>query len=128
MNRNRLFQIFILVSFLATLPFLLSAVGNGQESGGDIIFNDTKKFAPVLFSHAGHLKTGSQCEDCHDGIFQKKAGSADIDNALTMKALKQGKFCGTCHDGEKAFSVRGSCKKCHVKTPVQKGTREGSGG
>lgn len=85
------------------------------DEGGDIIFKDTKKFAPVLFSHAKHKAAGNQCTDCHDGIFQKRKGSADARNAVTMKAMKQGKYCGTCHNGDKAFKVSRTCKKCHIK-------------
>ncbi|KMP11248.1 hypothetical protein UR09_03915 [Candidatus Nitromaritima sp. SCGC AAA799-A02] len=87
-----------------------------EENGGDIWYKDTKKLGPVLFSHDLHLKKGNQCADCHDGIFQKKAGTADTGNAMTMKSLRKGKFCGTCHDGDKAFTVRRKCKVCHIKT------------
>lgn len=86
-----------------------------DDGGGDIVFKDTRRFAPVLFSHQKHLSAGNQCADCHDQIFQKKKGSTDVNNALTMKVMKKGKYCGSCHNGRKAFSVRKSCKKCHVK-------------
>jgi c(7)-type cytochrome triheme protein len=31
--------------------------------------------------------------------------------------MNEGKFCGTCHDGKKAFSVKApaDCVKCHKK-------------
>jgi hypothetical protein len=34
-----------------------------------------------------------------------------------MAAMNEGKFCGTCHDGTKAFSVKApaDCVKCHKK-------------
>ena len=88
---------------------------SGDKHGGDIIFSDTKSRAPVVFSHQKHMDTGSQCGDCHDQIFQKKKGSSDVDNALTMKSMQGGKFCGTCHNGKIAFKVRSKCGKCHVK-------------
>ena len=28
---------------------------------------------------------------------------------------KVGEACGTCHNGEKAFSVKKDCKRCHKK-------------
>jgi len=36
---------------------------------------------------------------------------------LTMAAMNEGKFCGACHDGKKAFSVKApaDCVKCHKK-------------
>ena len=35
---------------------------------------------------------------------------------MTMAAMNEGKFCGTCHDGNKAFSVKvqSDCAKCHT--------------
>ena len=103
---------FLLVSVFL-LPFHL--VSAEEQHGGDILFSDTKKFPPVLFSHKNHREIGNQCTDCHDTIFQKKKGSTDAGNAMTMKVMKKGKFCGTCHNGEKAFTVRRFCKKCHIK-------------
>ena len=34
---------------------------------------------------------------------------------ITMAALKEGKFCGTCHNGKRAFSVTDAkrCDTCH---------------
>ena len=34
---------------------------------------------------------------------------------MTMAAMNEGKFCGTCHNGKKAFSVKApaDCVKCH---------------
>jgi c(7)-type cytochrome triheme protein len=35
----------------------------------------------------------------------------------TMKEMEEGKACGTCHNGEKAFGVKDKegCGKCHKK-------------
>jgi len=37
---------------------------------------------------------------------------------MTMAAMNEGKFCGACHDGKKAFSVKApaDCAKCHKQT------------
>ena len=99
---------------ILTLVFPVFSYSN-EKHGGDIRFTDTKKFPPVIFSHDKHMQAGNQCADCHDTIFQKKAGSTDLKKALSMRNMKKGKLCGTCHDGQKAFSVKRSCKKCHVK-------------
>jgi c(7)-type cytochrome triheme protein len=34
---------------------------------------------------------------------------------MTMAAMKEGKFCGFCHNGKKAFAMGDSanCKRCH---------------
>ncbi len=111
-------------SLILSLLTLLTAgvIGLGGAPGayaddapGKILFKDTKSFAPVVFDHVQHKESGLECGDCHDGLFQKKQGSADAGNALTMKTLRKGQFCGACHDGSRAFSVRRSCKKCHQK-------------
>lgn len=94
----------------------IGASALAEEDGGIIIFSDTKAFPPVIFSHEKHSKAGAVCTDCHDQLFKKIKGSTDEGNALTMKVLKKGKFCGSCHDGEKAFTASRYCKKCHIKT------------
>ena len=88
---------------------------HAEDAPGKIVFKDTKSFAPVVFNHQNHKKAGVGCGGCHDALFQKKEGSADANNALTMKALKKGKYCGACHDGKRAFSASKNCKKCHQK-------------
>jgi c(7)-type cytochrome triheme protein len=42
-----------------------------------------------------------------------KKGGDDI----TMAAMKDGKFCGGCHDGKTAFAATAAenCAKCHKK-------------
>lgn len=106
---------FFLFGVVGLSAFIVHPPVWAGEDGGDIVFKDTKSFAPVTFSHQQHKVAGNLCADCHDQIFQKKKGSTDVDNALTMKVMKKGKYCGSCHNGRKAFSVRKSCKKCHVK-------------
>jgi c(7)-type cytochrome triheme protein len=61
------------------------------------------------------MATGLNCGDCHYSIFQKRTGDADSDGEMTMKALDEGKFCGTCHNGDNVFSTRANCDRCHVK-------------
>jgi c(7)-type cytochrome triheme protein len=38
-------------------------------------------------------------------------------DAITMKDINEGKFCGHCHNGTKAFSTKeaANCSKCHQK-------------
>lgn len=111
------FAILALISLFITGIFLPASLESAEEQhGGDIWFPDTKKFPPVLFSHKKHIDAGNQCTVCHTKIFKKKKGSTNVGHAMTMKAMKNGEFCGTCHDGVKAFKVGGTCKKCHIKT------------
>lgn len=106
---------FPVVFFLMFVALLFSPVASNfmlfaKVGGGDILFEDTKRRRPVLFSHQKHTEPGNQCKDCHPGIFKKKKGSTPT---MAMKAMRNGKYCGTCHDGKKAFTVKHSCAKCH---------------
>ncbi|MBF0564947.1 MAG: cytochrome C [Nitrospirae bacterium] len=68
----------------------------------------------VTFDGKTHTDSGLKCTDCHDKIFNMHYGDAK----MTMKALNEGKFCGQCHNGEKAFKTSDgrNCKRCHVKS------------
>lgn len=67
-----------------------------------------KSAGTVVFSHATHLaKTGGACRSCHNGkVITKEKG-------VTMAQMEKGKTCGACHDGKRAFTVAGSCDRCH---------------
>ena len=107
--------VFSMMVFVAT-GLLWGEVPVQADGGpGKIVFKDTKSFASVPFNHDTHKNAGLGCGDCHDALFKKKAGSTDAGNALTMKALRQGKYCASCHDGQQAFSASKNCKQCHQK-------------
>lgn len=83
----------------------LAAVGGGEitlkNKGGD-----------VTFSHEVHVDgMALACTECHDQLYL----SAKQHKPVTMKQMQKGKSCGACHNGEKAFSVKGDCAKCHKK-------------
>ncbi|HWU40260.1 MAG TPA: c(7)-type cytochrome triheme domain-containing protein, partial [Candidatus Acidoferrum sp.] len=67
---------------------------------------------PVTFEHAKHLARGARCPDCHPKIFKMQKGG----DKLTMDEMAAGKFCGTCHNDKKAFSVMDGdkCLACHT--------------
>jgi c(7)-type cytochrome triheme protein len=65
-------------------------------------------FGAVVFSHKFHLALFS-CSDCHTKLF--KAGP---NPHVTMVQMESGLSCGGCHEGKTAFSVKGSCTKCHA--------------
>ncbi|MCI5223044.1 MAG: hypothetical protein D3924_10310 [Candidatus Electrothrix sp. AR4] len=69
-----------------------------------------------LFSHEVHVSgMGFGCVDCHSGIFEQAAGTAKAVGDFNMASFAEGKYCGACHDGSTAFSVKeeASCKRCH---------------
>lgn len=63
----------------------------------------------AVFSHQVH--TGMfKCPDCHTKVFPYKAGALKA----TMASMESGKSCGSCHNGNDAFTVAGECDKCHT--------------
>jgi c(7)-type cytochrome triheme protein len=84
---------------VATASF--ATVGGGdvtlKSKGGDVVFSHD--------SHVGDVKLS--CTECHNKPYLNKT--------VTMKQMQQGKSCGVCHNGKKAFSVKVDCAKCHKK-------------
>ena len=68
----------------------------------------------VKFNHGNHMQY-FQCNDCHTMLFQMKKSAVK----MTMKDIYDGKYCGSCHNGKKAF-VSTDCAKCHSKVPAPK--------
>ena len=84
---------------------------------GDIAFtrkkDDMPGVPPAVFPHYVH-RIQFRCYVCHDAIFQMKAGADDVD----MDAIQAGRFCGTCHNGERAFQPSfDTCPRCHKSSP-----------
>jgi c(7)-type cytochrome triheme protein len=67
----------------------------------------------VIFDGTAHKNAGLTCSDCHNPeIFPKmKQGTVKI----TMNDLYAGKYCGRCHNGKKAFTIKDNCTRCHHK-------------
>jgi len=68
----------------------------------------------VKFNHENHMQY-STCSDCHSKGFAMGKGKTKI----AMSDLYQGKYCGSCHNGKKAF-VSTDCAKCHTNIPAPK--------
>ena len=66
---------------------------------------------PVTFIHKAHLARGAKCADCHPQLFKMQRGGV----TLNMNDMAEGKACGTCHNGQKAFGVMDGdkCATCH---------------
>jgi c(7)-type cytochrome triheme protein len=62
---------------------------------------------PAIFSHQLHTAIFN-CNDCHISLFKYRKGSTK----MRMDDLYNGRYCGTCHNGEKAFSSM-ECQRCH---------------
>ena len=69
----------------------------------------------VTFSGKVHADKGLKCMDCHTKIFPMKGPGKEGSAKFTMADINAGKFCGTCHNGTKAFAPKDNCAKCHKK-------------
>lgn len=108
MPRNRIcVRYFVLPLLLLLVPVLSLAIPEGLlltfpgGAGGPVTFDGTK-----------HAQKGFTCDVCHtSGLFQTKKGG----DTMVMAFMKQGKFCGFCHNGKKAFAMgdNANCKRCH---------------
>lgn len=74
----------------------------------DFIVPDDKPRNEWYFPHSAHTEWLS-CGNCHKTIFPYKR------NLATMKEMRAGASCGTCHGKNNvAFSLT-ACKRCHLK-------------
>ena len=99
-----------------SLAFLVSGllVTSTLAVEGDITFKRKGGEAgtpPAVFPHWFH-RIRYKCYACHPSVFEMKAGA----NAINMDAIREGKFCGTCHNGKIAWEVGfDTCSRCHVE-------------
>jgi c(7)-type cytochrome triheme protein len=98
----------IVIAGVAAMVPLSRVVG-----GGRLIYTSSSEESPgaVTFRHYTHVeKSGYQCTDCHYKLFAADQYATKI----KMDGIFSGKWCGACHNGEKAFGVD-ECQKCHVE-------------
>lgn len=103
-------KLFVL-SLAVVIMFVFAAAALAVMPGKTVEFES--KAGKVVFDGKIHADKGAKCNDCHPAIFKMKKGG----DVMTMKDMEAGKFCGTCHNGTKAFGVKdpASCAKCHKK-------------
>ena len=102
-------KIFVLtLAVIITLAMAASAIA---VPPGKTVEFDGKGAGKVIFDGKAHAAK-AKCADCHTKVFPYKKGGT-----FTMKEINAGKYCGTCHDGTKAFSTTdaANCAKCHKK-------------
>lgn len=62
----------------------------------------------ALFSHRVHQETFG-CYACHPSLFPQRLVG------FTHEQMREGQFCGHCHDGRIAFAISTApCTRCHV--------------
>ena len=95
----------------AVLVLLAATTAFAVLGGGDVLFT-MPGAANVLFSHDGHAgKARIGCQECHYAIYTNRANHRTV----SMAEMKNGKSCGACHNGIRAFSVAPAqnCPRCH---------------
>lgn len=102
----------IVVKWLSLLAFALCFGTAAAAPPGKVVEYAGGPMGKVTFDGKVHAGKGLKCTDCHTKIFQMKKEAK-----MTMADINAGKFCGTCHNGEKAFksSDAANCAKCHKK-------------
>jgi len=103
-----------IAGILAIFAALTLSIGNVMAIPAGKVEFAGGSLGKVIFDAKVHADKGAKCADCHTKpkLFEMKKGK----DKLTMAAMKEGKFCGACHDGKKAFSVKApaDCAKCHM--------------
>ena len=96
----------------ADVPTMLGDLTIPRSVGGAASI----QFMPqAVFPHWIH-RTQFKCYVCHDEIFKMKLGADKID----MDEVRDGKFCGKCHDGKTAFAIGfDTCERCHYSANGQ---------
>jgi c(7)-type cytochrome triheme protein len=94
-------------------PFSYPASAEDVDHGGDIIYTEPVK--AVKFSHAFHVEELElDCDDCHEDLFEPEALLVQKNGNFNMECLREGNYCGQCHDGSAAFSTDTQCARCHI--------------
>lgn len=103
-------RVLVAVLFVCVTALIGSS---GLAVEGDILFKregEPGGTPPAVFPHWAH-RIRFRCYVCHPSIFEMKAGATKI----TMDAIREGKLCGTCHNGKIAWEVSfDTCNRCHV--------------
>lgn len=100
--------VFVLVCAATT-----AVAGAQQVGGGTLIMKVPKNAGAVTFNHDSHVAgVGLKCRACHTTLFINQAKHV----RESMSSMQQGRSCGACHDGKKAFGVadRTACANCHA--------------
>jgi c(7)-type cytochrome triheme protein len=110
-------QLFSLgVGLLCAAVFFQGDCRAVTKDGGYVVYPGGS--GPVVFSHESHgiRGAGFACSKCH-------ASSSSKAVTVTMADIRQGKACGSCHDGnikgqrnQVAAASINDCSACHMPT------------
>ncbi len=112
-----------MLKLLAIASFILIPTLVGARWIEDLVSMPNEATGSVQFSHYRHLEAlGNDCVLCHNRLFHI---DVDKNQPVSMAEMEQGKSCGSCHNGEKAFSVTDNCSSCHPTRPISFSTEAG---
>ena len=79
----------------------------------------TKPVLAVIFDHKVHVgRENIKCEECHKEIFTMDKGKAELKDDFIMADIycegADVKYCGVCHNNERAFADNTRCTVCHI--------------
>lgn len=118
--------VMVFVVFVCASVVFAQSVGTFKRAKrphefGDVVINnysERNNMAPVVFKHWSH-RAQYTCRLCHVDLgFGMKAGST----GQNEEDLKNGMYCGACHDGNEAFASTEldamgneakNCYRCH---------------
>lgn len=105
---RRIFVVFLALALVGGAMTTVYAVSAGKT----LEFTKSSQ-GKVIFSGDVHKKAGQTCKDCHNNDTFPKMKQGTV--AITMEQINQGKLCGVCHNGKRAFGPEGNCMRCHIK-------------
>jgi c(7)-type cytochrome triheme protein len=118
-GRQRFYMLALVLAGSLVALMAMPQVSQAFKLPKDFTMTETGSMPAVVFSHEKHVgEQKLKCNNCHTKLFQMRKGKTEKKaGKLTMEAMQQGKFCGACHNGERAFTVKSpdNCVKCHVK-------------
>lgn len=109
----RVVQLCVVSLFVLAMAQQLEASPAKSYEYGNVLMDQFSKKGDkdaVVFRHWNHRAKHS-CRLCHVDI----EFSMEIDaTGLSEDDNQDGRYCGTCHDGKEAFSIK-KCENCHIK-------------
>jgi c(7)-type cytochrome triheme protein len=102
-----------LLQFFLILGMVVAFAGSGYAvTSGKTVEYTGGTAGKVIYDGKTHTDAGLKCLDCHPKVFPMKKGTK-----ITMAEMNEGKNCGVCHNGQKAFKSgdQANCGKCHKK-------------
>ncbi len=92
--------------------FLSASLAQAVPASKELEFTKSS-MGKVTFSGKVHAEAGAKCKECHNKETFPKMKQGTV--TIKMSAIYAGELCGKCHNGERAFSAKGNCNRCHKK-------------